>query len=111
MFIKDKKGGLKVLGYSVLVQLISFTTTYVLFLGIGIILPLWTVFVYMPIASLSLLIPSFNGFGTQETVYAFLFSGVGVTPEVSITVSLMLHSVRLIMSIIGGFSILLEKRR
>ena len=102
MFVKDKKGGAKVLLYSVLVQLISFGTTYVLFMGIGINLPLWSVFAYMPIASLSLLIPSFNGFGTQETVYAFLFSGVGVTPDVSITVSLMMHVVRLIVSLVGG---------
>lgn len=102
MFIKDKENGSMVILYSFLVQFVSFSTSYVLFMGMGISLPTWSVFAYMPIASLSLLIPSFNGFGTQETVYAFLFSGAGVTPEVSITVSLMMHVVRLIVSLIGG---------
>ncbi|PIR42460.1 hypothetical protein CO058_02665 [candidate division WWE3 bacterium CG_4_9_14_0_2_um_filter_35_11] len=102
LFVKDKKNGSMVILYSFLVQMISFATSYVLFMGMGITLPLWGVFAYMPIASLSLLIPSFNGFGTQETVYAFLFNGVGVTSEVSITVSLMMHVVRLTVSLIGG---------
>lgn len=102
LFMRDKKNGSMVILYSFLVQLISFSTSYVLFMGMGINLPAWSVFAYMPLASLSLLIPSFNGFGTQETVYAFLFSGAGVTPEVSITVSLMMHVVRLVVSLIGG---------
>lgn len=108
LFVKDKKNGSMVILYSFLVQLISFSTTYVLFMGMGISLPIWSVFAYMPIASLSLLIPSFNGFGTQETVYAFLFSGVGVTSDVSITVSLMMHVVRLIVSLIGGVTLIYQ---
>lgn len=107
LFVKDKKNGAKVLFYSLIVQLISFSTIYVLFIGAGIKLPVWSVFSYMPIASLSLLIPSFNGFGTQETVYAFLFRGAGVTASLSITVSLMMHVVRLMMSLIGGVSLLI----
>lgn len=106
LFVKDKKRGILVLFYSFLVQLFSFSMVYVLFLGLGVVLPLWSVFAFMPITSLSLLIPSFNGFGTQETVYSFLFKNVGVTVPQSITVSILIHATRLILSLFGGILIL-----
>lgn len=106
LFIEDKQNGFLVLLYSFLVQVFSFFTTYCLFLGVGIVLPLWSVIAFMPIAAISLLIPSFNGFGTQETVYAYLFAAAGVTPELSITASIMNHALRLIFSLLGGALIL-----
>ena len=65
----------------------------------------------MPVSSFATLIPSFNGFGAQEAVYAFLFQNAGVTAELSIAVSVMQHGVRLIMSLIGGILILLNLPR
>ena len=106
LFLRDKKRGVLVLMYSLFVQLTSFAMVYVLFLGMGVTLPLWSVFAFMPVISLSLLIPSFNGFGTQETVYAVLFKNLGITNPVSISVSIMVHVTRLIMSLIGGLLIL-----
>jgi glycosyltransferase 2 family protein len=107
LFMKNKKKAFLVLFYSFLVQVISFSGVYILFLGLDVSLPLWSVVAFMPITSLSLLIPSFNGFGTQETVYSFLFKGAGVTEPLSITVSIMLHVLRLTLSLIGGLLILL----
>ncbi len=107
LFLKDKRRGFLVLFYSFLIQLFSFSSTYVLFLGLGISLPLWSVFAFMPIAALSLLIPSFNGFGTQEFVYSYLFANVGVTSIISISASLLIHLLRLIMSLFGGISLFL----
>lgn len=106
LLLRDKNRGFQILGLSLLVQLLSYAQSYVLFLGLGVHLPLWSVFAYMPVVSLALLIPSFNGFGTQDTVYAFLFKFAGVTEPISITVSLMIHLIRLTMSIIGGLFIL-----
>ncbi|PIR43565.1 hypothetical protein COV24_01950 [candidate division WWE3 bacterium CG10_big_fil_rev_8_21_14_0_10_32_10] len=108
LFLKDKKRGLLVLCYSLLVQVFSFSIPVVLFWGFNIALPLKSIIAFLPIASLSLLVPSFNGFGTQETVYAYLFSNVGVTSEVSIAVSLLIHSVRILMSLLGWVFILLN---
>lgn len=108
LLIKDKTNAILIIFYSFLVQFISFTGTYILFLGMNISLPLWSVTAFMPIANLSSLIPSFNGFGTQETVFAFLFRNAGVTPEISIAVSVILHIVRLMLSIIGGLFIMLN---
>ena len=105
LFISDKQNGFLVLTYSLLVQIFSFFTTYTLFLGLGTVLPLGKVFAFLPIAALSSLIPSFNGYGTQETVYAYLFATAGVTATLSITASIMNHIVRLIMSLVGGLLI------
>ncbi|MDQ5981609.1 MAG: glycosyltransferase 2 family protein [Patescibacteria group bacterium] len=109
LFIKNKKGAGLILLYSLMVQMFSFTMVYVLFIGLGVTLPFWAVIAYMPLTSLALLIPSFNGFGTQELVYAGLYSTVGVTPEISIAASLLVHIIRLLMSLIGGVLILLGK--
>lgn len=106
LFLKDKKSGLLVLFYSLLIQLTSFASVYILFMGMGINLPLWSVFAFMPVLSLSLLIPSFNGFGTQDTIYAVLFKNVGITVPVSLAVSIMVHVTRLMMSLLGGVLIL-----
>ncbi len=106
LLLQNKKEAIQIVVLSFVVQAISFLGVYLLFLGIDIELPLWSVIAFMPIASLSALIPSFNGFGTQETVFAFLFQNAGVTPEFSIVVSVMLHVVRLLMSLIGGFLIM-----
>ena len=106
LFVRNKKKAFLVIFYSFIVQILSFAITYVLFLGVNINLPLWSVIAYMPLTSLSLLIPSMNGIGTQETVYAFLFKGAGVTEPLSITASIMTHLVRVVMSLVGGFFIL-----
>lgn len=111
LLLKDKARGIQILALSILVQAMSFAQVYILFLGLGVTLPVWSVFAYLPIASLALLIPSFNGFGTQDTVYAFLFKSAGVTEPISITVSLMIHLIRLTMSMVGGLIILLGTGR
>lgn len=106
VFIKDKKRGLIVISLSFLIQIVSFLMVYILFLGLGINLSLESIFLNLPLASLSSLIPSFNGIGTQDTIYAFLFKNFGITAALSITVSLMIHAVRLLLSIVGGILIL-----
>lgn len=109
MLVKNpKKAGL-ILFYSFLVQVFSFFLVYVLFLGMGINLSIKEIVLYLPLTALATLIPSFNGFGTQEVAYATLFAQSGVSPEISITVSVLIHVVRLTMSLIGGILILLGK--
>ncbi len=110
MLVGHKKYAALIILFSFLVQLFSFAMVYVLFMGFGINLPFIAVIAYMPLAALSLLIPSFNGFGTQELVYSSLFSTVGVTPEISIAVSVLVHAIRLLMSLVGGVLILAGKK-
>ena len=109
MLVAHKKYALLIILFSFLVQVFSFAMVYVLFMGFGINLPFIAVIAYMPLGALSLLIPSFNGFGTQELVYSSLFATVGVTAELSIAVSVLVHAMRLLMSLFGGVLILLGK--
>lgn len=106
LMFKDRSRGVLILVYSLAVQAVSFTSTYIIFLGLNVKLKLLDVLTYMPIASLSGLIPSFNGFGTQDAVFAFLFSNAGVTKEISITASIIMHVARLILSLFGGVLVL-----
>ena len=106
LFVKNWKCGLVVLGFSLLIQATSFALSYVLFFGFGVVLPLWSIFAFMPLVSLAILVPSFNGFGTQDTLYAVLFAQAGVTPEISVAVSFLIHGIRILMSLIGGIFIL-----
>ncbi len=106
LFMTNRKSAVKVLLYSLLIQLCSFAGLYIIFIGFGIFLQMWDVIAFMPIASLSSLIPSFNGLGAQETVYAFLFSNAGVTVGISIAASIIMHLMRIIMSFFGGILIL-----
>lgn len=109
MLINHKKHALLIILFSFFVQICSFAIAYVLFMGFGVRLPIESVIAYMPLTSLSLLIPSFNGFGTQELVYSGLFATVGVTAELSIAVSVLIHFIRLLMSLFGGLLLLFNK--
>lgn len=108
LLIKNKKSGFLILFYSLLVQIFSFSMSYILFAGFGILLPFSDVFSFMPLVSLSLLIPSFNGWGAQELIYSKLFATSGVVESVSLSVSLLIHTIRIIMSLLGGVAILLN---
>lgn len=106
VLIKDKKIGLRVLVLSLLVQVFSYLMTYMVFLGFGVTLTVKDVLLTMPVASLSLLIPSINGFGAQDFAYANIFKLAGVSPVVSFSASIIVHVIRLILSLIGGAFIL-----
>lgn len=102
VLVKNKKIGLTVLVLSLLVQVFSYLMTYMVFLGFGIPLTVKDVLLTMPVASLSLLIPSINGFGVQDITYTNIFKLAGVSPTVSFSASIIVHIIRLILSLIGG---------
>lgn len=108
--LRNKQLAIKTLFYAFLVQLCSFAWTYVFFVGLGIKIPVAYVLAYFPLVSLSLALPiSFNGLGSQELIYAFLFSTIGVGKAVSITVSVLTQVQRLIMSLLGGILVLTKQ--
>lgn len=108
LIFKNPKSGILILLYSFLIQVFSFSMSYVLFTGFNVYLNISDVIAFMPLVSLSLLIPSFNGWGAQELVYSNLFSNSGVIAEISIGVSLLIQAIRLLMSLVGGLFILVN---
>lgn len=88
---------------SFIVQLLSVSTQYFIFLALGYTLPLFhALFVFPVITLASFFIPSLNGLGVQDALYIQLLSVVGVTSSVALTGSLIYHLMRLVVSLIGG---------
>ena len=101
------KDHLKVLWFamftSFLIQLLAISTQYLLFVAVGIKLPLFYSLMAFPIITLvGFFVPSINGLGVQDTLYASMFSLVGVSPGTAISVSIMYHMIRMGVSLIGG---------
>ncbi len=56
----------------------------------------------MPILSVPLLIPSISGLGPRELLAPTLFKVVGLTPELSISLSLLVFIINRLTSLLGG---------
>jgi uncharacterized membrane protein YbhN (UPF0104 family) len=97
----------KVLGFafltSILIQLLSIATQYLAFMSLGIKLPIFYSLIAFPIITLAgFFIPSINGIGVQDALYASMFSFVGVTESTAVSVSIIYHMIRMGASLIGG---------
>ncbi|MBW6441654.1 flippase-like domain-containing protein [Patescibacteria group bacterium] len=97
----------KVLAYamitSLLIQALSITTQYLTFMSVGIRLPILYSLVAFPVITLAgFFVPSINGLGVQDALYATMFSFVGVSVSAAISVSIIYHMVRMGTSLIGG---------
>ena len=108
------KDHLKVLWFamftSFLIQLLAISTQYLLFVAVGINLPLFYSLMAFPIITLvGFFVPSINGLGVQDTLYASMFSLVGVSTSTAISVSVMYHMVRMGVSLIGGVMYALDR--
>ena len=88
---------------SFIVQLLSVSTQYCIFLALGYSIPIFhALFVFPVITLASFFIPSLNGLGVQDALYIQLLSVVGITSSVALTGSLIYHIMRLAVSLIGG---------
>jgi uncharacterized membrane protein YbhN (UPF0104 family) len=88
---------------SILIQICAIATQYLIFTAIGIELPIFYSLIAFPIITLAgFFIPSINGIGVQDALYASMFSFVGVSTGTAVSVSIIYHMVRMGVSLIGG---------
>jgi uncharacterized membrane protein YbhN (UPF0104 family) len=88
---------------SVLIQICAIATQYLIFLAVGIRLPIFYSLMAFPIITLAgFFVPSINGIGVQDALYASMFSFVGVSTGTAVSVSIIYHMVRMGVSLIGG---------
>ena len=111
MVYKDRP---KVLIYafltSVLIQICAISTQHLIFMAVGIRLPIFYSLMAFPIITLAgFFVPSINGLGVQDALYASMFSFVGVSASTAISVSILYHMVRMVTSLIGGVMYALGK--
>lgn len=104
MMYKDSP---KVLGYafltSIVIQLCSISTQYLIFAAVGVNLPIFYSLMAFPVITLAgFFIPSINGLGVQDALYASMFAIVGVSNSTAISVSILYHMARMAISLVGG---------
>lgn len=92
----------KALAISVLFNLVLFAMNYLLALALGQEIPFAYFVAFMPIISLSMLIPSVGALGTREGAYVLLFGAAGVPDHVAIAMSLAFYLVNVLTGIVGA---------
>jgi glycosyltransferase 2 family protein len=93
----------KALLLSLVIQICSVLSQYLVFVALGQQPPLIYAFTVLPVITLAgFFIPSLNGIGVQDALYVSLFAPVGVISEVALTASISYHIIRLIVSLFGG---------
>lgn len=78
-------------------------------LGIQATVPQYLVFV--PLVSLSLLVPSVGGLGVRELTYVGLFALIGVPEEQAFALGILIYAVTFVTGLIGGLIYLVQGLR
>ncbi|MFH1084647.1 MAG: lysylphosphatidylglycerol synthase transmembrane domain-containing protein [Chloroflexota bacterium] len=86
---------------SVLFNLVLFTMNYVLALALDVRLPFIYFAAFMPILSLSMMLPSVGALGTREGAYVLMFGPAGVAEPVAIAMSLAFYVVNVLTGLVG----------
>ena len=87
---------------SLVFNLMLIMTNYLLGLAVGIDLSLWYYFLFVPIISAALMIPSVGGLGVREATYVFLFGQAGVLRGQAFALALAYDAVLVFTGLIGA---------
>ena len=74
----------------------------------GVEISIWYFFLFVPLISTSLILPSINGVGTREWAYVMLFGQVGVSESVALAMSLGVYGLNICMALIGGMLLVVQ---
>lgn len=97
---------------SLIVQLASIFTQYLIFSALGYQLDIFLALMVFPLITLaSFFIPSLNGIGVQDALYINLIAlpTVGLTAAAGLSASIIFHLTRLFVSLAGGVFYALDK--
>ncbi len=76
---------------------------YLLAISLGLTIPLYYFFVFIPVSHVILLLPiSIRGFGVREVIYVSFFTQVGATGAEAVSLSLLVQILGITSSLIGG---------
>lgn len=92
----------RALGISLFFNLILLTAANLIALALQINISSAALFVFVPVATASLLLPSISGLGVRETIYTVLFAQVGLGATQATAFSLAYYSLDLFSGIVGG---------
>lgn len=91
------------LGISLLFNLLAIAVRFLIALGLNVHLSLGAFFLFAPIQSLALMVPSIGGLGVGEEVYRLTFGTVDVAGDAAVAMSLVRYALQTILpGVIGG---------
>jgi uncharacterized protein (TIRG00374 family) len=92
-----------VLACSIAVRALRVVQAYYLGRGLGMDLPLTTYFAFIPIVLLIMLLPiTFNGIGTAQAAFVWLFARTGTPDAVSFALSVLFVALGIVGNLPGG---------
>lgn len=88
---KSKKDDiLKAYAYSIFIQFLSIFSVYILSIGLSMNISFLSFLVFVPIITLISVIPiSISGIGLREGAFVFLLGHIGISPDMSVTLSIL----------------------
>jgi hypothetical protein len=108
--LKDRKMVAWVLVLSMVFQALVVLLAHVIFLALGVQVPLVYSFLFIPIISAIQMLPiSVSGFGVREGAYVYFFGSVGLGATHAVTASLMFWALVALVSLWGGVLFALRK--
>jgi hypothetical protein len=87
---------------SLVFNLMLVVANYFLGLAVGIELSIWYYFLFVPIISALLMVPSVGGLGVREATYVFLFGQVGVPPDQAFALALAYDATLILTGLAGA---------
>jgi uncharacterized protein (TIRG00374 family) len=109
---KSPRAFTQVLLMNLLVQAVRILQIYALYTALHTSVPWEVLIAFVPMIILLTLLPiSFLGLGIKEGAFVYLFSQVGIAPEVSFSVSILSHLVLLIGLLPGAAMVLIQRRK
>ncbi len=109
--IRNRWALLRVVAISLLIQTGSVTIVWVASHALSLELPFPVFLVLVPIVNLSIMVPvTINGFGLREGLYVLLFTGLGVSREQAVALSLLNALVVMAAALPGGVVYSLYKK-
>ena len=95
---------IKTIAISIVVHCSTNLSVYGFAVALGIDLPIYIFFVFVPISFVIIMLPiSLAGWGIGEATYSYLFSTVGVAKTKAVTLSVLTKSGQMLVGTIGAF--------
>ncbi|MEX0687319.1 MAG: lysylphosphatidylglycerol synthase transmembrane domain-containing protein, partial [Pirellulales bacterium] len=99
------------IGWSFVVQIGGAVAVGFVARALGVVEPLATWFIVVPLVALLMVLPiSIGGFGVRENALGFLLRGYGVPTETGVAIALLWGLCTIIAGLVGGGLFLLERR-
>lgn len=112
----SKKGLLKAWGISIIFHITLIFMHYFVNLSLNGEVNLLAFFIFTPIVSISLIIPSIQGLGIRENIYEFLLNQIDAPQGLGASIGIVIYLIKLLTGIFGGviyllYSVLAKKQK